>query len=183
MKTIERLRKELGGIHPLAANKVKSCLEPYTQAFIENASFAVMASADNSGNCDASPRGGKPGFTKVIDEKTLVMPDVCGNRLFQSFENFDSNPKAGFVFMIPGMDVTVRVNGAVKTLGKPKLTDFGVTSCVHNPDEGAILVQGLEICIDEVYFHCPRSFQFADLWNTETIARNRRRSLKSLKVD
>ena len=127
--------------------------------------------------------GGKPGFTKVIDEKTLVMPDVGGNRLFQSFENFEGNPIADFVFMIPGMDVTVRFNGAVRTLGKSKLVDIGVTSCVHNPDAGAILVQGLEIHIDEVYSHCPRSFQFADLWNTETIARNRRRSLKSLRVD
>ena len=165
----------------MAEKKVKDHLEPYTQAFIEHAPFAVMASADHEGNCDASPKGGEPGFTQVIDAKTLLMPDVGGNRLFQSFDNFASNPKVGLIFIIPGMDVTVRVNGRARVVEKSSLVDKGVSVRVHNPDDNAILVQGLEIGIDEAYFHCPRSFQFADLWNTARISQNQKRSISSLR--
>ena len=102
MSRIDNLRAELGGAHPLAATKVKDYLEPYVRAFIEHSPFAVMASSNANGDCDASPKGGKPGFIKVIDDRTLLIPDVGGNRLFQSFQNFESNPKAGFIFIDSG---------------------------------------------------------------------------------
>ncbi|MEM9621683.1 MAG: pyridoxamine 5'-phosphate oxidase family protein [Pseudomonadota bacterium] len=180
MSRIAQMREQLGGAHPLAANKVKDHLEPYVRAFIESASFAVMASADDQGNCDASPKGGKPGFVQVVDERTLFIPDVGGNRLFQSFENFESNPKAGFVFMIPGMEVTARVNGRVQIVERE---DCNVVVDVHNADDNAVLIQGIELSVDEAYFHCPRSMQFADLWNEDTIQSNRQRSIASLKKD
>ncbi|MEM7081018.1 MAG: pyridoxamine 5'-phosphate oxidase family protein [Pseudomonadota bacterium] len=181
MSRIAAMREEMGGAHPLAAKKVKDHLEPYLAAFIENASFAVMASADADGNCDASPKGGHPGFVRVVDERTLFIPDVGGNRLFQSFENFESNAKAGFVFMIPGMEVTARVNGRVNIIEATDVAARGIDVEVHHPDDNAIMVQGIELSIDEAYFHCPRSMQFADLWNTEVIDTNKARSLKSLK--
>ena len=180
MSRIASMREELGGAHPLAANKVKDHLEPFVRAFIENAPFAIMATSDADGNCDASPKGGKPGFVKVLDDRTLLMPDVGGNRLFQSFENFESNAKAGFLFMIPGMDVTVRVNGRVQVVEKGEVTSLDVDVDVHNPDDNAVLVQGIKLEIDEAYFHCPRSMQFAELWSTEQIEANKARSIKSL---
>ena len=112
MSRIANMRDERG-VHPLAENKVKDFLEPYVQAFIENSPFVVVASSNSEGDCDASPKGGKPGFIKIIDDRTLMMPDIGGNNLFQSFENYESNAKIGLVFMIPGMDTTVRVNGRV----------------------------------------------------------------------
>lgn len=183
MSRIDALRTELGGAHPLAEKKVKDHLEPYVQAFIENAPFAVMSSSNSNGDCDTSPKGGLPGFVKVIDPRTLVIPDIGGNRLFQSYQNFESNPKAGFLFMIPGMDVTARVNGRVRVVEPDEMKKLGITPEVLNPDGNAGLIQGLMLMVDEAYFHCPRSFQFAELWNTDTIASNRKRSIKDLKQD
>jgi PPOX class probable FMN-dependent enzyme len=182
MSRIDALRIELGGAHPVAATKVKDHLEPYVRAFIEQSPFAVLSSSNARGDCDASPKGGHPGFIKVIDDRTLLIPDVGGNRLFQSYQNFESNPKAGLLFLIPGMDVTVRVNGRIRVVEPDELRSRGIAAQVAKPDANSGLVQGLVLDIDEAYFHCPRSFQFADLWNTETIAANRARSIKDLKA-
>ncbi|HEX7037499.1 MAG TPA: pyridoxamine 5'-phosphate oxidase family protein [Pseudomonadales bacterium] len=180
MSRIQSLRTDLGGPHPLAAKKVKDFLEPHVQAFIRRSPFVVMASSNAAGDCDASPKGGKPGFIKVVDERTLLIPDVGGNRLFQSFENFESNPKAGLVFMIPGMEVTVRVNGRVRVVEPAELEALGAEPEVQWRDDNSVLIQGLLMTVDEAYFHCPRSFKFADLWNSETIEANRGLSLKEL---
>ena len=181
MSSVEELRKALGGVHPLAANKVKDHLDPHTMAFVQNAPFAVMASSDEKGNCDASPKGGEPGFIRVLDDRTLLMPDFSGNRLFQSFENFESNAKAGFIFMIPGFDVTVRINGQVEPVDKSTIFDQANVGDSPLYSENSEIVQGLRIRIEEAYFHCPRSFEFADLWNTKRIKENKNRSITSLK--
>ncbi len=178
---IDALRDAMGGAHELAVNKVKDHLEPYVQAFIENSPFAILSSADAEGNCDASPKGGLPGFIKVVDERTLLVPDIGGNRLFQTYQNFESNPRAGLLFMIPGMNVTVRVNGRVSLMEPDRLAERHIEPELSWKDENSGLVQGILLDIDEAYFHCPRSMQFADLWNTETIETNAAISLKSLK--
>jgi uncharacterized protein len=180
MSRIDDLREKLGGAHPRAATKVKPYLEPLLQGFIANAPFLVMATSNEAGDCDASPKGGLPGFVRIVDDRTLLIPDLGGNRLFQGYQNFESNPKVGLVFMIPGMDVTVRVNGRVSVAEHDELTAMGLAPQTHFSDDNTRLVQGIRVSIDEAYFHCPRSFQFADLWNTETIAANRQRSLKDL---
>ncbi len=180
---IDQLREALGGAHELAVNKVKDHLEPYVQAFIENAPFAIMSSADAEGNCDASPKGGLPGFIKVVDERTLLVPDIGGNRLFQSYQNFESNPKAGLLFMIPGLNVTARVNGRISLLEPDEMIAREVTPELNWSDENSGLIQGILLEIDEAYFHCPRSMQFANLWDVETISENATLSLKSLKKD
>lgn len=180
MSRIDALREQLGGTHPAAAKKVKDHLDSYVQGFIRSSPFAVMASSNAEGDCDASPKGGLPGFVKIVDERTLLIPDLGGNRLFQSYQNFESNPKAGFVFMIPGMDVTVRVNGRVRVAEAEELEAMGIAPETRMRDDNTTLVQGLMLAVDEAYFHCPRSFQFADLWNTETIQANAGRSFKEL---
>lgn len=180
MSRINQLRDDLGGPHPAAATKVKDHLEPNVQAFIRKAPFAVMASASADGDCDASPKGGLPGFIKIVDERTLLIPDVGGNRLFQGYQNFESNPKAGLVFMIPGVETTARVNGRVRVVQGEELAGFVAAAEVSWSDANARLIQGLLLTVDEAYFHCPRSFKFADLWNAEVIAGNASRSLKEL---
>jgi uncharacterized protein len=182
MSRIDHMRETLGGAHPLAAKKVKDHLEPYVRAFVEQAPFAVMATSSAGGDCDASPKGGRPGFVKVLDDRTLLFPDVGGNRLFQGYENLESNPRVGLVFMIPGMDVTVRVNGRVTVVERSELEALGVEVETYWTDDNSLLIQGIRIDIDEAYFHCPRAFQFADLWNTDTIETNRSRSIKDLKT-
>ena len=75
-----------------AANKVVESLRESHIAFIKEAPFMVMATSDSSGKCDASPKGGLPGFVKVLDKNTLLLPDVAGNKLFQSYQNIQTNP-------------------------------------------------------------------------------------------
>lgn len=177
---IDELRAQLGGAHERAVDKVKDHLEPYVQAFIQHSPFVVMSSADAEGNCDASPKGGLPGFIKIVNEKTLLVPDIGGNRLFQSYQNFESNPKVGLLFMIPGMNVTVRVNGRTELVEGAALSARGVAPELHWSDENAGLIQGILLHVDEAYFHCPRSMHFANLWDVATIRTNSARSLKSL---
>ena len=116
-----RFNDEFGEMSARAKVKVKGEMSEFVQKFIQAAPFVVMASSDPEGNCDASPKGGKPGFVKVIDNTRLLMPDVAGNRLFQSYQNMDSNPHVGLLFMIPGVNDTVRVNGTVTIVSKEEL--------------------------------------------------------------
>ena len=171
MSRIDSLREELSGPSSGAKNKVKDFLNEQLQGFIRHSPFAVMSSSNADGDCDASPKGGLPGFIKVLDERTLLVPDIGGNRLFQSYQNFESNPKVAFVFMIPGMETTARVNGRIE-LVEPE---------VLNPDQNSGLNQGILVHVDEAYLHCPRAFRFAELWNTETIDANAKLSLKDLR--
>ncbi len=181
MSRIESLRAELGGPHPAAATKVKNYLEPVVKGFIRRSPFAIMASSNASGDCDASPKGGLPGFIKVVDDRTLLIPDVGGNRLFQSYENFESNAKAGLVFIIPGMEVTARVNGQVRLVEGAELEAMAVQPEVSWTDANSCVVQAIMVAVDEAYLHCPRSFKFADLWNVETIQANAGLSVKDLR--
>ncbi len=182
MSRIAEMRVDRG-VHPLAETKVKDFLEPYVQGFIENSPFVVVASSNAQGDCDASPKGGKPGFVKIVDDRTLMMPDIGGNNLFQSFENYESNPKLGLIFMIPGMDTTVRVNGRVTVVEKEQFVERVKEPELYWSDKNAGFVQATLIEVDEAYFHCPRSFKFAGLWDTEIIRANSSRNIASLKSE
>jgi PPOX class probable FMN-dependent enzyme len=182
MSRIDQLREELGGAHPVAATKVKNHLEAIVRGFIEAAPFLVMASSNAQGDCDASPKGGQPGFVKVLDHRTLLIPDIGGNRLFQGYQNFETNPKVGLVFMIPGMSVTARVNGRVEVLERDAIESLVGQPEVFFSDENTRLIQAIRVDIDEAYLHCPRAFQFAALWDADTLAENSGRSLKSLRA-
>ena len=169
----EKLREKYGEPSKPATKKLLPYMTDWVQAFIQNSPFAVLSTADSEGNCDASPRGGKPGFVKVLDDKTLLIPDIRGNRLFDSYGNISENPKAGLVFMIPGFDYTARVNGRVRLVEKEELDQMGVDGEVFDPDESAITLQALLLHVDIAYGHCPRSLKFGRVWDTEQIDHNR----------
>jgi len=168
-KTIEILRKEHGTPSERAQKKVINYLSDSVKEFIQTSPFAVLSTSNANGDCDASPRGGQPGFVKIIDDTTLLVPDIRGNRLFQSLENILSNPKAGLLFFIPGNNKMVRVNGRVQLLEKEEIQVMGINSKVFNPDETSYIIQGLLIKVDEAYSHCPRALSFSDLWNVPTV--------------
>jgi predicted pyridoxine 5'-phosphate oxidase superfamily flavin-nucleotide-binding protein len=149
----------------------------WIQDFIRQSPFMVMATSNASGQCDASPKGGKPGFVKVLDDQHLLIPDVAGNRLFQSYENVSTNASVGLVFLIPGHDCTARVNGTVEIVDKEKLAAMNIQMEIFNPDEHARIWQGLLLTVEEAYAHCPRAFRFSNLWDMETIARNQENPL------
>lgn len=156
-----------------ARNKVKDTMSDDVHAYIRKSPFVVLASADAEGRCDASPKGGKPGFVRIVDDRHLLLPDVAGNRLFQSYENIDANPRVGLLFMIPGSDRTVRVNGVATIVDREELERREMALSVYQPDDNAKNLQGLLIEVEEAYGHCPRAYKFSNLWDTETIERNR----------
>ena len=167
-----RFNDEFGEMSARAKVKVKGEMSEFVQKFIQAAPFVVMASSDPEGNCDASPKGGKPGFVKVIDNTRLLMPDVAGNRLFQSYQNMDSNPHVGLLFMIPGVNDTVRVNGTVSIVSKEELERQKVELELYWTDDNSKHLQGIIINVEEAYGHCPRAYNFAKLWDTDQIAEN-----------
>jgi predicted pyridoxine 5'-phosphate oxidase superfamily flavin-nucleotide-binding protein len=136
----------------------------------------VLATSGQGGRCDASPRGGQPGFVAILDERHLLLPDVAGNRLFDSYRNVAQNPQVGLLFLIPGSERTVRVNGRARIVDDAEVRQHIAGLAVHYTDDNTILLQGLVIEVEEAYGHCPRALKFADLWNTETIAANQRES-------
>ena len=155
-----------------AVTKVINRMSDFVQEFIRLSPFVVMATSDAEGNCDASPKGGKPGFVKVLDDQHLLLPDVAGNRLFQSYLNMDANPHVGLIFLIPGVNDTVRVNGRVTIVDQEELNRKDVEVSLYEPDERGYHLQGIIIEVEEAYGHCPRALHFSHFWDTETIAEN-----------
>ena len=167
-----RFNDQFGEMSERARVKVKGEMSEFVQKFIKASPFVVMASSDPDGNCDASPKGGKPGFVKVIDGTRLLLPDVAGNRLFQSYQNMDDNPHVGLLFMIPGVNDTVRVNGTVTIVDREELERQKVELSLYWTDDNAKHLQGIIINVEESYGHCPRAYNFAKLWDTDQIAEN-----------
>lgn len=152
------------------AGKVKPQMAQWIQDFIKRSPFCVLATSNADGDCDASPKGGMPGFVKILNDKQLFIPDVAGNKLFHGYGNIESNPKVGLIFFIPGHNSTVRVNGRVKVMDGAKLSEVKLE--VHDPDEKAQVLQGLLLDVEESYSHCPRALKFSKLWNVEVISKN-----------
>ena len=159
-----------------AVTKLKGHLTPWVQEFVRNAPFAVMATTNADGHCDASPKGGKPGFVRVIDETHLLFPDVAGNRLFQSYRNVLDNPHVGLIFFIPGINDTVRVNGKATIVTKDDLDRQNVELSLYELDDNSKHLQGMLIEVEEAYGHCPRALKFSKLWDSGEIAKNQETS-------
>ena len=165
--------EQFGAPSERAVTKLKGHLTPWVQEFVRNAPFAVMATSDAEGNCDASPKGGKPGFVKVLDDKRLLFPDVAGNKLFQSYQNIDANPSIGLIFFIPGINDTVRVNGKASVVTKDELDRQNIELDLYEYDDNSKHLQGMLIEVEEAYGHCPRALKFSKLWDTGEISQNR----------
>ena len=158
--------REFGFPRGRAATKVVDYLDDKVREFIRQSPFLVMATSAADGACDASPKGGRPGWVKVLDNQTLLIPDVAGNRLFQSYLNMSENPNIALIFFIPGVPETVRVNGSVKIVDRATLDDMQVALEVFDPDENAKILQGVVVEIGEAYGHCPRALTFSRLWKS-----------------
>lgn len=166
---MNQAQERFGEPKETTVKKVLPFMNEMVRDFVARSPFAVLATANGAGDCDASPKGGRPGFVKVVDEKALILPDVAGNKLFQSYENVESNPRAALVFMIPGCDWTVRVNGRASVVGGNQGALEGLEPEVRFSDDNTRILQGLRIDVDESYAHCPRAFLFSGLWDTGTI--------------
>jgi PPOX class probable FMN-dependent enzyme len=163
--------KAFGSPSERAAGKVKDRLSEGVKEFIRESPFLVMATSGAGGSCDASPKGGKPGFVRILDDQHLLVPDVAGNKLFQSYLNMEQNPQVGLVFFIPGVTDVVRVNGWVSIVPREELDRQRVEESMSNPDGDRGVQQGIVVKVQEAYSHCPRALTYSDLWNVETIQR------------
>ena len=155
-----------------AATKVKDELPELVRSFIMESPFIVIATSNSEGLCDASPKGGKPGFVKILDDQHLIIPDIAGNKLFQSYLNIIDNPHIGIVFFIPGCADVARVNGKVSFLEADEVKKLELEADVFNPDDRTMVIQGLLVEVEEAYGHCPRSLNFGEVWDIDQIQRN-----------
>jgi PPOX class probable FMN-dependent enzyme len=152
------LRAQFGPVGPLAARKVLDHLDAYGRRFIALSPFLVLASADAGGNVDASPRGDAPGFVAVHDPQTLVIPDRRGNNRIDSFLNLMESPGIGLIFLVPGIDETLRVNGTAAMTQDPALLE-------PLRAQGKVPAAGLVVRVREAFFHCGKALIRSRLWD------------------
>lgn len=161
----DALRALIGEPLPLVCQKVCDHLTAEMRKFVELAPFVCIATADGEGNCDISPRGDPPGFVRILDEKTLLVPERPGNRIADSLRNILANPHVGVLFVIPGIDDTFRVHGrATLTTDAALLEPCAV--------EGKAPKLGILVDIDTAYTQCSKAFLRSHLWDpTKFVAR------------
>jgi PPOX class probable FMN-dependent enzyme len=154
----QSLRAHFGQISPMAEKKVLPGIDRHASHFIALSPFLVIATADADGRVDASPRGDPPGFVRVIDPKTLLLPDRPGNNRVDSFANLLSNPGVGLIFFVPGIEETLRVNGTATATTDPAVL-------AGSDVNGNTPKTGLLIHVDEVFFHCAKALKRSRLWD------------------
>jgi hypothetical protein len=138
-------------------SKIIDHLDGHCRDFIARSPFVLVATADELGNCDVSPKGGAPGFVSVLDEQRLAIPDAPGNRLVYSLRNVVAGRRAGLLFLIPGMEETLRVNGRAWLTRDPEVLEPLATGA--KPPRVAIGVE-----VEEAFLHCAKAFKRSALW-------------------
>jgi PPOX class probable FMN-dependent enzyme len=160
-----------------AAGKTMRRIERYARQYIGLSPFCCLATSDGTGNADVTPRGDKPGFVRVIDEKTLLVPERPGNNRMDSLRNIIQNPSLGLLFLIPGFEDTLRVNGRGRVTKDPGLlADSAV--------DGKLPKFGVLVAVDEAFFHCAKAFRRSRLWDpTAQVERNAMPTLARIIMD
>lgn len=156
--TIEDIRTQFGVPMKKVLEKIVPALGPFEERFIAHSPFLTIATYDNDGRADCSPRGDHPGFVRVLDKTTLAIPDRLGNNLADSIGNICSNPAVGLLFFIPGLRETLRVNGNAFVTD-----DIGIRRSMIANDIVPTFAIILEV--REVYMHCGKALIRSGLWN------------------
>ncbi|MHA7773221.1 pyridoxamine 5'-phosphate oxidase family protein [Roseibium sp. M-1] len=154
------LRALFPALSPLAANKCLNALDAHAQDFIRRAPFLCLGTQNLQGNADVSPRGDPAGFVRILDETTLAIPDRPGNNRLDSLSNIIANRSVGLLFIIPGFDDTLRVNGEAYLVTDPELLDS--MKIKDRAPRLAIVVK-----VKEVFMHCAKAFRRSHLWAPE----------------
>lgn len=165
--SVEQLEAIYGHPGETSTVKVADRITPSYRLLIEKSPFAALATSGPEG-LDCSPRGDLPGFVRIHDETTLMMPDRRGNNRIDSLRNIVRDPRVALLFLIPGCGNTLRVNGRAQISVDPELlASFRM--------EGKAPRSVIVMNVDEIYFQCARAIVRSDLWNPD-----RRVDLKSL---
>ena len=154
---IDELRALMGEPSVVALKKDIGVLDEHCRAFIAHSPFVLLATAGATGRCDVSPKGDAPGFVRVLDDRHLVIPDRPGNKRFDGMQNLLDNPHAGLIFLIPGKEETLRVNGRAWIVGDEEIL-ASLTAMGKRP----ALAIGVEV--EECFLHCAKAFKRSHLW-------------------
>jgi PPOX class probable FMN-dependent enzyme len=154
------LRELVGTPSERAVRKQLPALDQHCRTFIEHSPFVLLGTSAANGRCDVSPKGDRPGFVLTLDESTLAIPDRPGNRRLDSLQNILDNPHVGLLFLIPGMDETLRVNGTAELVQDEDLLERLAV-------DGKRPLLAIVVHVEETFLHCARSFLRAQLWNPE----------------
>jgi PPOX class probable FMN-dependent enzyme len=156
----QELRDVIGSPTEQVLAKISHKLNDLTRQFIERSPFMCIATADPDGGLDVSPRGDPAGFVRILDERTLLIPDRPGNRIADTLVNLLADPRIALLFVIPGIGDSFRVNGrAVITDDAELLAPSAL--------EGKAPKLGLLVAIEEVYTQCSKAFIRSDIWDPE----------------
>ena len=156
----EALRSLIGEPSALVQSKIADRLNDLTRQFIERSPFLCLATSAADGSCDVSPKGDPAGFVRILDDRTLLLPDRPGNRLADSLRNVLENPRVALLFVIPGVTDTFRVNGRAEIVTDPELLEFCAV-------EGKVPKLAMRIEIEQAYTHCSKAFLRSNLWDPE----------------
>lgn len=153
----EQLREIYGFPKGRAEKKVLSTLEKHSKNFIANSPFLLLSSISKEGKMDVSPRGGNSGFVKVVDNNTLIIPDAKGNNRVDSLTNIVETGHVGLIFLIPGIDETLRINGTAHIT-----TEESILALFKDEDKQPITC--LVITAEEIFLHCAKALMRSHLW-------------------
>jgi uncharacterized protein len=173
----QSLRGMFAATHDLAAIKCLNKLDKHTQDFIRRSPFLCIGTQNVNGKADVSPRGDPVGFVKILDQHTVAIPDRPGNNRLDTLVNIIANPSVGLLFIIPGFDETLRVNGQAKLVTDPEL--LKIMSVNDRIPKLAIVVK-----VSEAFLHCAKALRRSQLWSADHIQdRSEMPSLMNILLD
>jgi uncharacterized protein len=155
------LRELLGTPMPRAVSKERIRLHDRDKDWLAASPFCLVATSAADGTCDVSPKGDPPGFTLVLDDATIALPERPGNRRADGFRNILSNPHVGLIYLVPGRKETLRINGRARLIRDAPFFDDMVVKG-HRP-QLAILIE-----IEQIFFHCMKAFLRSKLWEPDS---------------
>ena len=141
-----------------AVKKQLDRLDKHCQAFLALSPFCVIGTTDSEGRVDCSPRGDMPGFARIADDRTVLLPDRPGNNRLDTLGNVVEHPEVGMIFMVPGFNETLRINGRAEVVRDDAL-------CAEFAVHGKPARSVLRITVREVFFHCAKAFIRSKLWD------------------
>ncbi len=157
----DELRTHYGNVSERAQRKELRALDPHAKGFLKRSPFVLIGSSDRDGNADVTPKGDRPGFVAVLDDTTIAIPDRPGNNRLDTWENVIVNPAVGLLFLIPGMDETLRINGDARIT-----VDAGLRERLAA--EGKLPATVMVVAIKAIYMHCAKAFMRSELWKPGT---------------
>jgi len=157
----EALREHYKAAGGRSVEKELSVLDKHCRHFISLSPFLVIGSSSTNGPADVSPRGETPGFVQVLDDRHIAIPDRPGNNRLDTFENILENPNVALIFLIPGVDETLRVNGRAEIRTDTDLVERFETN-------GKRPTTVLVVTVEAAYLHCAKALMRSNLWDPET---------------